>query len=173
MSRFSVFRRSWPRWFGVCLIAGCVTPPADKPQPAPPPETRASVVVPAPPAQPPLLPPARPAPAEPVLLPREPVAPTPAELEARQGWGDSFRRRTVRLKSRVFPPATLALLLVIANFVLGAAAHTRALPAWAHALLAWATLAACALALLREYQALGENNRLISEAGRRRSPETQ
>jgi hypothetical protein len=95
------------------------------------------------------------------------------ELEARQGWGDSFRRRTVRLKSRVFPVATLALLLVIANFVLGAAAHTRALPVWTHGLLAWATLAACALTLVREYQALGENNRLIGEAGRRRSPEAQ
>ncbi len=93
------------------------------------------------------------------------------ELEQERGWGDSFRRRTVALKGRVFPAATLTLLLVIANFVLGAAAHTRALPAWTHAGLAWLTFAACVFTLWREYQTLGVNNQLIDEAAqRRRSP---
>jgi hypothetical protein len=91
------------------------------------------------------------------------------ELEKRRGWGDSFRRRTVDMKSRVFPAATLALLLVIASFVLGAAAHTRALPGWTHGLLAWVTLSVCVVALAREYRALGENNRLIAEVARRGS----
>lgn len=90
------------------------------------------------------------------------------ELEKRRGWGDSFRQRTVGMKSRVFPVATLALLFVMASFVLGAAAHTRALPGWAHGLVGWATLGVCLVALAREYQALGENNRLIDEAARRR-----
>lgn len=90
------------------------------------------------------------------------------DLEKERGWGDSFRRRTVALKGRVFPAATLTLLLVIANFVLGAGAHTRALPAWAHESLAWVTFVACLWTLLREYQALGANNRLIAEAGVRR-----
>jgi hypothetical protein len=91
------------------------------------------------------------------------------ELEKRRGWGDSFRRRTVGMKSRVFPVATLALLLVIASFVLGAAAHTRALPGWTHGVAAWVTLGVCVLALAREYRALGENNRLIAELARRGS----
>jgi hypothetical protein len=91
------------------------------------------------------------------------------ELEKQRGWGDSFRRRTVGMKARVFPPMTLALLLVIVNFILGAAAHTRAIPGWLHGLVAWATLAACLAALWREYQALAENNRLIAEVARRRS----
>jgi hypothetical protein len=90
------------------------------------------------------------------------------EIERERGWGDSFRRRTIGMKSRVFPAMTAALLLVIANFILGAAAHTRALPAWVHEVLAWTTLLCCAYALVREYQVLGENNRLIAEAGRRR-----
>jgi hypothetical protein len=90
------------------------------------------------------------------------------ELERERGWGESFRRRTVALKGRVFPAMTLALLLVMANFILGAAAHTRVVPAWAHGGLAWATLAVALVALLREYRALGENNRLIAELGERR-----
>lgn len=93
------------------------------------------------------------------------------ELEKQRGWGDSFRRRTIEMKSRVFPVTTLALLLVMANFVLGAAAHTRALPGWAHGLLAWSTLAACLEAVRREHQVLGENNRLIGELAERRRAE--
>jgi hypothetical protein len=90
------------------------------------------------------------------------------ELEKAGGWGESFRRRTIALKSRIFPLLTGALLLVIANFILGAAAHTRALPAWLHEGLAWTTLLACAFTLHREYRVLGENNKLIDEAARRR-----
>jgi hypothetical protein len=94
------------------------------------------------------------------------------EMEKTRGWGDSFRRRTIALKSRVFPVMTLALLLVIANFILGAAAHTRALPAVVHEGLAWLTLAVCLVALQREWAVLGENNRLIAEAGSRRAGDT-
>ena len=90
------------------------------------------------------------------------------DMEKARGWGDSFRRRTIVLKSRVFPPMTLALLMVVANFVVGAAVHTRALPAWTHEGLAWATLVACVVAVRREYRVLGDNNRLIGEAGERR-----
>lgn len=90
------------------------------------------------------------------------------DVEKAQGWGDSFRRRTLVLKARAFPSMTLALLLVMANFVLGAAAHTHVLPARVHEGLAWATLASCLGALRREYLVLGENNRLIEEAATRR-----
>jgi hypothetical protein len=91
------------------------------------------------------------------------------DMEKAQGWGETFRRRTVAMKSRVFPLMTVALLLVMANFVLGAAVHTRALPAWVHAGSAWLTLVTCILTLHREYRVLGENNRLIAEAGARRA----
>jgi hypothetical protein len=90
------------------------------------------------------------------------------DMERERGWGDTFRRRTVAMKSRVFPLMTSALLLVIVNFMMGAAAHTRAVPAWVHQALAWVTLAVCVGALWREYLALGQNNRLIAEAASRR-----
>jgi hypothetical protein len=75
------------------------------------------------------------------------------------------------MKSRVFPAMTLALLLVIANFIMGAAAHTRAVPRYVHGGLSWITFAVCVYTLYREYQVLGENNRLIAEAGARRRRE--
>ena len=90
------------------------------------------------------------------------------ELEKASGWGDSFRRRTVALKSRIFPLLTGALLLVILNFILGAAVHTRALPPWVHEVTAWLTLVTSLLALVRSYRVLGDNNRLIAEAATRR-----
>jgi len=94
------------------------------------------------------------------------------DMEKAQAWGDSFRRRTVAMKGRVFPAMTLALLLVVANFILGAAAHTKAMPAVVHEGLAWTTFAVCVYALFREWQVLGENNRLIAEAGARRRSES-
>jgi len=90
------------------------------------------------------------------------------DMEKEKGWGDSFRRRTIALKGRVFPVMTFALLLVIANFILGAAAHTHAVPAWVHGGVAWGTLVLCLFALYREYRVLGDNNRLIDEAASRR-----
>jgi hypothetical protein len=94
------------------------------------------------------------------------------DMEKERGWGDSFRRRTIAFKSRVFPPMTLAILLVMANFILGAAAHTHAIPAWLHGVVAWTTLGVCLVALYREYQVLGANNRLIGEAAARRRGES-
>ena len=93
------------------------------------------------------------------------------DMEKTKGWGDSFRKRTIVMKGQVFPVMTLALLLVIANFILGAAAHTKAIPAVVHEGLSWTTFAVCAYALFREWQVLGENNRLIAEAGARRKAE--
>jgi hypothetical protein len=86
------------------------------------------------------------------------------EMEKARGGGDSFRRRTIALKSRIFPLLTGALLLVIVNFILGAAAHTRAVPAWVHEATAWATVATSLAAFARAWRVLGDNNRLIAEA---------
>ena len=86
------------------------------------------------------------------------------EMEKAAGRGDSFRRRTIALKSRIFPLLTGALLVVIVNFILGAAAHTRAVPAWVHEATAWATVATSLLAFARAWRVLGDNNRLIAEA---------
>ena len=89
------------------------------------------------------------------------------DMEKERGWGDSFRRRTIKMKGQVFPAMTFALLLVLANFVMGAAAHTRAVPPRVHEALAWLTLLMCAFTLYREWRVLGDNNRLIAEAALR------
>jgi hypothetical protein len=89
-------------------------------------------------------------------------------MEKEKGWGDTFRRRTVAMKGKVFPVMTLALVLVVANFVLGAAIHTGALHPLVHEAFAWLTFAVCLVALAREWQVLGDNNRLIEEAGLKR-----
>jgi hypothetical protein len=91
------------------------------------------------------------------------------DMEKEHGWGDTFRRRTVALKGQSFPLMTSALLLVITNFILGAATHTKVLPALVHEGLSWLTFAVCVAALWREVQVLGANNRLIEEAGLRRT----
>jgi hypothetical protein len=90
-------------------------------------------------------------------------------MEKEKGWGDSFRRRTVATKGRVFPIATMALLLVVAQFVLGGAAHTRVMPLWIHHVLAWVTFATCAVTLRREFVALRETNHLIDEASQKQT----
>jgi len=90
------------------------------------------------------------------------------EMERAHDWGDSLRRRVISMKNEAFPAMTLALLLVMANFILGAAAHTRAIPYWAHGLIAVLTFVSCSLALYREWRVLGENNQLIAEAAERR-----
>jgi hypothetical protein len=89
-------------------------------------------------------------------------------MEKEKRWGDSFRKRTVAMKGKVFPVTTLALLLVVANFILGAAIHTGVLPPLVHETFAWLTFAVCLVALVREWQVLGDNNRLIEEAGLKR-----
>jgi hypothetical protein len=95
------------------------------------------------------------------------------DMEKERGWGDSFRRRTIKMKSQVFPAMTFALLLVLANFIMGAAAHTRAVPARVHEGLAWLTLLTCMFTLQREWRVLGDNNRLIAEAALRREDTAQ
>src|ERR1044072_4880931 len=80
------------------------------------------------------------------------------DMEKERGWGDSFRRRTIKMKSEVFPAMTFALLLVLANFIMCAAAHTHAIP----------PLLTCLLPREREWRVLGDNNRLIAEAALRR-----
>ena len=95
------------------------------------------------------------------------------DMEKERGWGDSFRRRTIKMKSQVFPAMTFALLLVLANFIMGAAAHTHAVPARVHEGLAWLTLLTCLFTLQREWRVLGDNNRLIAEAALRREDTAQ
>jgi hypothetical protein len=72
-------------------------------------------------------------------------------------------RALARFKMQTSPPATFALLSAIAVFVLGGAAHTRALPPWVHLAAALAAVATHLWAFLAEWRAFAENNRLMDD----------
>jgi hypothetical protein len=74
-----------------------------------------------------------------------------------------FIQRTRQFKSRVFPPATWAILFTMAAFIVGAGVDTRVVPVWIHSSLALLALLANAYALLREFQYMSRNNILLDE----------
>lgn len=66
-------------------------------------------------------------------------------------------------KRTTSPPATFALLSAIAVFVVGGAAHTRALPAWTHLATSLAAVSTHLWALTAEWKAFIENGRLMAD----------
>ncbi len=80
-------------------------------------------------------------------------------------WPEEQRRPILKalagFKRRTSPAATLALASAIGVFVLGGAAHTRALPAWTHLAASVAALAANLWAFVAEFAAFSENHDLM------------
>jgi hypothetical protein len=72
-----------------------------------------------------------------------------------------------KLKSRVFPWTAAAALALMVAFILGGAAHTRALPSWVHGSLAYLALALNAAALVVEARYLFRQNRVVYELQQR------
>ena len=83
------------------------------------------------------------------------------------GYAEADRRAVLGvlrdLKRRTSPPATFALLCAIAVFVLGGAAHTKALPSWVHLTAALTAVATHLWALGAEWTAFLENGRLMAD----------
>ncbi len=69
-------------------------------------------------------------------------------------------------KRSTSPPATFGILSAIGVFVLGGAAHTRALPAWVHLAASLAAVATHLWALVAEWNAFLENGRLMADPGK-------
>jgi len=69
-------------------------------------------------------------------------------------------------KRKTSPPATFAILSAIAVFVLGGAAHTRALPSAVHLAASLVAVATHLWALLAEWQAFIANGRLMANPAR-------
>ncbi len=72
-------------------------------------------------------------------------------------------RRTREFKSRVFPPATVAILLTMAAWIIGGGVDTRVIPVWIHTVLAVGALSGNAYAFVRELQCMIKNNILLDE----------
>jgi hypothetical protein len=80
-------------------------------------------------------------------------------------------RRTVLealrdFKRKTSPPATFAILSAIAVFVLGGAAHTRALPSAVHLVASLVAVGTHLWALLAEWQTFLANGRLMADPAR-------
>ena len=87
--------------------------------------------------------------------------------EETAGFPEAEKRRVLealrRFKKATSPPATFALLSAIAVFVLGGAAHTKALPGWTHLASAMIAVALHAWALAAERRAFAENAKLMAD----------
>ena len=74
-----------------------------------------------------------------------------------------FISRTREFKSKVFPPATLAILFTMAAWIVGGGVDTRVLPVWIHTILAVLALSGNAFAFVRELRYMAKNNILLDE----------
>jgi hypothetical protein len=70
-------------------------------------------------------------------------------------------RKTVEYKNRLFGWISLAILLVMATFILGGGVDTGVLPRWVHGVLALASVLVNGVTLRKELVALAENEALI------------
>lgn len=82
------------------------------------------------------------------------------------GRGKETLRQSRRIKAKVFPWAGAAVLLLMTAFILGGAAHTRALPSWVHGSLGYIVVGFSAVAFVMEARYLIEQNRLVNELQR-------
>lgn len=79
------------------------------------------------------------------------------------GVGAEHLKQVRRLRSQVFPWAGGAMLVLMTTFVMGGAAHTRALPSWVHSSLGYLALGTSVVALLVEASYLMQQNRVVNE----------
>jgi len=81
----------------------------------------------------------------------------------RYGLAASLVERTRRLKARLFPWLTFTPLVTMAAFIVGGGAHTHALPAWMHGLLALIALAMNLITAVVAVVCISDNIVLIEE----------
>lgn len=74
-----------------------------------------------------------------------------------------FIARTRKFKSAVFPPATVAIIVTMAAWIVGGGVDTGALPTWIHTVLALLALGTNSYAFVREIQYMSQNNVLLDE----------
>ena len=88
------------------------------------------------------------------------------ELVVNHPAGQEFIQRTKRFKTRVFPPATWAILFTMATMILGGGVDTRVIPTFVHTILAAVSLYYNLVAFWREAKYMIEHNMLMEELDR-------
>lgn len=81
----------------------------------------------------------------------------------RAGLSGDFVERTRRFKMQSNPPMMLAMVLVMATFIVGGGVQTRVVPAWIHHALFYVTLAVQLWTLAVEHRVVAANARLLRE----------
>jgi hypothetical protein len=89
------------------------------------------------------------------------------EAAAEGGLGSQYVQRISRLRAPVFSRATLAMALTMTSAILGASVDVRVMPAWPHAALAGAGIAAQLYAFFTEVSALTGSARVVDEVNER------
>jgi hypothetical protein len=89
------------------------------------------------------------------------------EAVAEAALGGDYVQRISRLRGPVFSRATLAMALTMTAAILGASVDVRVMPAWPHALLAGAGIAAQVYAFFTEIVALTGSARVVDEVNQR------
>jgi hypothetical protein len=88
------------------------------------------------------------------------------ELAREHRLGPDAARETVIYKNRLFPPMMFAIVVTMAQFILGGGAHTGAIPVWIHHVLGWITLLSNVYCLVLETRYLVSNSRLMDSVFR-------
>lgn len=85
------------------------------------------------------------------------------EAAAEAGLDGDYYRRVARFRAPVFSRAPLAMAVLMAAAIIGASVDVGVMPAWPHALLAGAALAAQIYTLVVEITALTGTTRVVDE----------
>jgi hypothetical protein len=88
--------------------------------------------------------------------------------------GGNLAEQTRQFKNRSNSWLMLAMVAVMATFIVGGGVATRVLPAWVHSSLFWVTLTIQTWTLVVEGRVLGDNERLMGQVDRQvKSVETE
>ena len=85
------------------------------------------------------------------------------DLIASRPQARDFVQRTREFKSKVFPPATLAMLFTMAAWIVGGGVDTRVIPTWIHTFLALCAVVTNLFAFVREAKYMAQHNMLLDE----------
>ncbi len=85
------------------------------------------------------------------------------DLVASRPQSGDFIQRTREFKSKVFLPATLAILFTMAAWIVGGGVDTRVIPTWIHTFLALGAVVTNLFAFVREVKYMAQHNMLLDE----------
>jgi hypothetical protein len=89
------------------------------------------------------------------------------ELAREHGLGPEIVQETILYKNRLFPSMMVAILLTMAQFILGGGTHTRVVPVWVHHILGWAAFLSNSYCFALEAKYLVSNSRLLNSVYRK------